>query len=511
VPADHPSPFPAPSEAELARIAVAAIRSSETPIAIADADARLTWVNDAFLRLWRFDRADQVVGRTAVAFWADPDAAAAAVTALTTDGRWAGELVARRADGADAVLRVFANRFHDPVTGALRMVATFDDVTDRLRLEEQLRQAQKMEAVGALAGGIAHDFNNILTVILSVGSVVRDALPADSSLRADVEEIVTTARRAEGLTRQILAFARRQVSEPVELDLNAVVAGATKLLERLIGEHIAVRLALAPALPHVHADPRQLEQVLMNLAVNARDAMPGGGTLAISTFGLAPVQGGPPRVELLVRDTGTGMDPETRARAFEPFFTTKGPGRGTGLGLAVVQGIVQQCGGTVSLDSAPGRGTLVRVVLPGRPPREKAPEPAALLAAASILGRTILLVEDEERVRRVAKRCLEGAGYRVLAVADGEDALRIAATGAQIDLVLTDLVMPGMSGPRVAEHLRAARPGVPVLFMSGFSQDLPDALAPPPGSLLQKPFTPELLVARAAEAIAAAPARTGKP
>jgi PAS domain S-box-containing protein len=487
------------------------VASSGTPIAITDAEVRLTWVNAAFLRMWRYERAAQVVGRPATAFWADGAAAAAAAAAIARDGHWTGEVVARRADGAEANVRVFADRFHDPVTGVQRVIATFDDVTDRVRLEEQLRHAQKMEAVGALAGGIAHDFNNILTVILSVASVMRDAIPVDSPLRADVEEIVATARRAEGLTRQILAFARRQVSAPVELDLNGVVAGATKLLERLIGEHIAVRLALAPALPHVHADPRQLEQVLMNLAVNARDAMTGGGTLAISTFALPPVEGGPPRVELLVRDTGAGMDAETRARAFEPFFTTKAPGRGTGLGLPVVQGVVQQCGGVVTLDSAPGRGTVVRIVLPGRSPGPKAAEAAPLVTPPPAGGRTVLLVEDEERVRRIATRCLERAGYRVLAVADGEDALRLAVTTPRIDLVLTDVVMPGMSGPQVAEHLRAARPGVPVLFMSGFSQDLPDSLAPPPGSLLQKPFTPEVLVARVADAIAAAPTPAGAP
>ena len=498
-----PSAIPAEADPELSRVAVAAVESSGTAMAIADAEARLTYVNAAFLRLWRQSRGEEVLGRAAESLWADPAAAAAAFAEIGREGRWSGELVARRADGTEANVRASANLFHDPVSGARRMIATFDDVTERVRLEEQLRQSQKMEAVGALAGGIAHDFNNILTVILSLGSVMSDALPEGSPVRADLEEIVATARRAEGLTRQILAFARQQVTDPVDLDLNATIAGATKLLERLIGEHIAVRLSLAPSLPHVHADPRQLEQVLMNLAVNSRDAMTGGGTLAISTFALPPVEGGPPRVELVVRDTGSGMDPATRARAFEPFFTTKAPGRGTGLGLAVVQGIVQQCGGTASLDSTPGRGTVVRIVLPGRPARparvEAQPAPTPVVPP----GRTVLLVEDEERVRRVAARCLERAGYRVLAVADGEDALRISAATRSIDLLLTDVVMPGMSGPRVAEKLRAARPALPVLFMSGFSQDLPEPLAPPAGSLLQKPFTPEQLVARVADAIAA--------
>jgi CheY-like chemotaxis protein len=250
----------------------------------------------------------------------------------------------------------------------------------------------------------------------------------------------------------------------------------------------------------------------MNLAVNARDAMTSGGTLAISTFLLPPLGGARHgRIELVVRDTGCGMDPETKARAFDPFFSTKGPGRGTGLGLAVVHGIVQQCGGTASIDSTPGRGTAVRIVLPAIGALAAAASPeAGPRPAMSAEGRTVLLVEDEDNVRRVAVRCLERAGYRVLAVGDGEDALRLAAATPRIDVLVTDVVMPGMSGPRLADHLRAARPGLPVLFMSGFSRDLPESLQPPPGSLLQKPFTPEMLTARVADTLAAAAAAAAK-
>jgi PAS domain S-box-containing protein len=606
-------------------VAVAALESSGTAIAIADASRCVTWVNGAFLRLWGYARAEEVLGHSTAEFWADPVAAEKAAAVFARDGRWEGELVARRADGRAATFRVSANRFGEPGGAGVRFIATFDDVTelkeaqeqlvraqrmahlgswslevasqavrwssetyailgvpqggfggtiaaflslvhpedvagvrgtleraiaerapasldfrvagvgreersvhgeaepvldaegrlvevrgvvqdvtDRVRLEQQLRHAQKMEAVGSLAGGIAHDFNNILTVILSLGVDVSEALPPGSPVRADVEEIVATAKRAGGLTRQILAFARKQVSDPVDLDLNATISGATKLLERLIGEHIAVKLSLAPGLPHVHADPRQLEQVLMNLAVNARDAMAAGGTLAISTFFLPALEGARHgRVELVVRDSGRGMDAETLARAFDPFFTTKGPGKGTGLGLAVVHGIVQQCGGTASIDSAPGRGTAVRIVLPAGAPSTTRSAPAAVRNVPVAPGRVVLLVEDEEPVRRVAARILERAGYRVLAVADGEDALRIAAATPRIDLLLTDVVMPGMSGTRLADHLRAARPSLPVLYMSGFSRDLPESLAPPPGTLLQKPFTPEVLAARVGEALAA--------
>jgi PAS domain S-box-containing protein len=410
----------------------------------------------------------------------------------------------------ERVLQSVAEPVVDGAGGLVEVRGIVQDVTARVNLEHQLRQSQKMEAVGSLAGGIAHDFNNLLTVIMSLGAEAAEAVPPGSQARADLEEILATARRAEGLTRQILAFARKQVSEPVDLDVNATITRASRLLERLIGEHIAVKLSLAPGLPHVHADPRQLEQVLMNLAVNARDAMPSGGTLAISTFLLPALAGARHgRIELVVRDTGTGMDAETKARAFDPFFSTKGPGRGTGLGLAVVHGIVQQCGGTVSIDSTPGRGTAVRIVLSAvGPPTAAAARPeAAPRPAVAPEGRTVLLVEDEENVRRVAARCLERAGYRVLAVGDGEDALRLAAATPQIDLLLTDVVMPGMSGPRLADHLRAARPELPVLFMSGFSRDLPESLQPAPGSLLQKPFTPEMLAARVAETLAAAAAR----
>jgi PAS domain S-box-containing protein len=411
----------------------------------------------------------------------------------------------------ERVLESTAEQVRDGEGRLVELRGIVQDVTVRVNLEHQLRHSQKLEAVGALAGGIAHDFNNLLTVIMSLGSEAADAVPVGSQVRADLEEILATARRAEGLTRQILTFARKKVTEPVDVDVNATVKRLATLLERLIGEHIPVKLSLAPNLPHVHADPRQLEQVVMNLAVNARDAMPAGGTLAISTFALPPLaRARHGRVELVVRDTGTGMDAETKARAFEPFFSTKASGRGTGLGLAVVNGIVQQFGGTISIDTAPGRGTAMRVVLPAAHPAAPAAPPAPeALRPAPAAGRTVLLVEDDDVVRRVAARCLERAGYRVLPVADGEDALRLAAATPAIDVLVTDVVMPGMSGPRLADHLRAARPSLPVLYMSGFSRDLPASLVPPPGALLQKPFTPETLAARVAQALEVAAGGSG--
>ncbi|HSN90488.1 MAG TPA: PAS domain S-box protein, partial [Anaeromyxobacteraceae bacterium] len=266
--------------------------------------------------------------------------------------------------GEERVLHSEAHLTRDSSGRPAEMLGVVMDVTARVRLEEQLRQAQKMEAVGALAGGIAHDFNNFLTVILSLTGLAVEALGPDHPAGADLKDVLATAERAAGLTRQILAFARRQPSAAVEADLGEVATGAGRMIERLIGEHIAVRLSLAPELPAVLLDPRLLEQVLLNLSVNARDAMPSGGTLRITTRAVPGDEPGRGRVELAVSDDGLGMDEATRQRAFDPFFTTKPPGRGTGLGLSVVHGIVTQCGGTVRLDSAPGRGTTVTLSFP---------------------------------------------------------------------------------------------------------------------------------------------------
>jgi nitrogen-specific signal transduction histidine kinase/ActR/RegA family two-component response regulator len=385
------------------------------------------------------------------------------------------------------------------------MIGVSLDVTARHELEDRLRQAQKMEAVGRLAGGVAHDFNNLLQVIQGHARFALEALPEPGDLREDLEAVYAASERAARLTRQLLAFSRKQILQPRELDLNAVVRGVMPMLGRLIGEDIAVVTHLAPRLGAVTADPAQLEQVLVNLAVNARDAMPEGGTLGIETADVAldaaacerrdgPVAPGA-YVRLAVRDTGAGMDEATRARAFEPFFTTKAPGKGTGLGLATVYGIVRQSGGCVTVSSAPGAGTTVVVELP----RTSAPEPARPAADAPAPGRgtgTVLLVEDDATVRQFVRRVLEWQGYAVLEAAHGPDALRVAAEhGGRIDLVLTDVVMPGMSGRALAEALTASRPGLRVLFMSGYTDDeiLRRGLGTTGVALLEKPFTAEAL------------------
>jgi two-component system, cell cycle sensor histidine kinase and response regulator CckA len=341
-----------------------------------------------------------------------------------------------------------------------RAISFVVDVSERHRLEDQLRQAQKLEAIGLLAGGVAHDFNNLLSVILSYAGFLTDALPEGDARRDDVGEIRTAAERAADLTRQLLAFSRRQMLQPRVLDLNAIVTGTQKMLRRLLPESIELRLALAPSVPAVKVDPGQIEQVIMNLAVNARDAMPEGGTLELATRAV------PEGLDLSVRDTGTGMDRATLARIFEPFFTTKGQGRGTGLGLSTVHGIVQQSGGKLSVESEVGRGTVFTIFLPAA--TDAAATKTVATAGAPRGGETILLVEDDPQVRKAVRLVLERAGYRVVECATPADALE-RCDG--IDLLLTDVVMPKMNGRELAEAVRQRRPATRVLYMSGYTDD----------------------------------------
>ena len=379
--------------------------------------------------------------------------------------------------------------------------------------EERLRQAQKMEAVGRLAGGIAHDFNNLLTVITSYSDLLLEDLGADDPKRDDVDQIRKAALGAAALTHQLLAFSRQQVLEPKVLDLKATVAGAEKLLERLIGEDVRLTTSLAPDLGAVKADPGQVEQIIINLAVNARDAMPTGGRLTIEAANVdmdeAYVRGhGPARpgryVMLALTDTGIGMDEQTQARIFEPFFTTKGVGKGTGLGLATVYGIVKQSGGFIWVYSEPGRGTSFKVYLP-RVDEPPGPAAAPVDKAEPRRGtETVLVVEDAASVRMVTRQVLERYGYAVLEAPEGETALRLAAKHhGPIHLLLTDVVMPGLSGRQVAEQLAQLRPDIKTLFTSGYAASaiahhgiLDSGIA-----YFQKPFTPETLARRVREVL----------
>lgn len=376
------------------------------------------------------------------------------------------------------------------------------------RSQEHLVQAQKMEAVGRLAGGIAHDFNNMLSVISGHTELMRErANPEDPAWRG-LEEIGRAVDRAAALTAHLLAFSRKQVLTARALDLNASVRGMEEMLRPVIGEPIRIVTDLSPDAGCVRCDPGQLSQVLMNLALNARDAMPEGGQLTIQTRREAPPDhaGAMPELGwamLLISDTGTGMDPEVRAHLFEPFFTTRPPGHGTGLGLATVYGIVQQCGGRIDVETAPGQGSTFRIYLP-----RVAPEAAPARAAADPLSghETILLVEDEQMVRELMEEVLRGGGYTVLAAAAGEEALDIAGRHAgSIDLLLTDIVMPGISGRQLAEQLAGVRPETRVLYMSGYTEDdvLRLGVLASSAAFIRKPFALGALNERIREILAA--------
>ena len=386
------------------------------------------------------------------------------------------------------------------------------DITERTRAEQalrqseaQLRQVQKMEAVGQLAGGVAHDFNNLLTVITGRTELLLLRLASDDPHRRDVELVRKTADRAASLTQQLLAFSRQQMLQPRVLDLNGVVAGMAQMLKPLIGETIEVDSLLDPALGRVKADPAQIEQIILNLAVNARDAMPHGGRLTIETGNvdfddafveIHPGASGGPHAMLSVCDTGSGMSPEVQAHLFEPFFTTKGVGKGTGLGLATVYGIVKQHGGYIRIESAPGAGTVVRIYLSRvAPVPDAVTEPAADAPASAGAG-TVLVVEDEGELRELVTEVLGIAGYSVLSAASPIAALEIARQHAgPIHLLLTDVVMPEMSGRDLADRLVQTRPGLRILYMSGYTDDaiVHHGVLDPGTVLLQKPFTPDKL------------------
>ncbi len=379
------------------------------------------------------------------------------------------------------------------------------DVTERLRLEEQLRHAQKMEAVGRLAGGVAHDFNNVLSVILSYGEMLQADLRRDDPMRGDLEEITKAAQRAAALTRQLLLFSRQQVVEPKVLDLNELLAGMDKMLRRMLGEDVDLTLVPAPELGRIRADAGNVEQVIMNLVVNARDAMPTGGQLTIETgnvdldadyarehFGSTPGQ----HVMLAVTDTGIGIDKATQARIFEPFFTTKEPGKGTGLGLSTVFGIAQQSGGSVWVYSEPGKGTTLKVYFPRV--IAEIDVPRETLPPVSLRGKeTILLVEDEEQVRVVAEGILKRNGYHVIVAQNAGEALLFCEKHpGVIHMLLTDVVMPQMSGAELAKRIAKTRPDMKLLCMSGYTDDsiVRHGVLESGVAFLQKPFTPESLM-----------------
>lgn len=427
---------------------------------------------------------------------------------------------------------------HQPrqrVVSSIRELTTLAESFDSMAAtvaarNEQLRRAQKTEALGRFAGGIAHDFNNLLTAILGYCDLALDDIPSDAPARLDVAAIRSTAQRAANLTRQILAFSRRQMLQPVLLDLNGVVGGMEAILGRLMEHGVAVRLALSPRSGTVLADRSQLEQVILNLVLNARDAMPGGGTVLVETGELVvePAStAGHPHADgpgpgswlfLAVHDTGVGMTQAMKAQILEPFFTTKERSKGTGLGLATVDGIVQQSGGVLHVESTPGVGSTFRVFLPratgSAAPVTPGAEPPSVPPPSGGTARTILLAEDEDAVRAVAAAALGRAGYRVIAARSGGEAIGIAAShGAPVDLLVTDVVMPGMMGPELATRLGRTQPGLRVLLTSGYTDDdrLLRELASESLPFIAKPFTPDQLVARVRSLLEGEPAPAPTP
>jgi len=430
----------------------------------------------------------------------------AAKEALTGGAGRRIEYRMRRKDGTWCYLESTASAILDDAGKVEKLVIVNRDISRRRQLEDQFHQAQKMEAVGRLSGGVAHDFNNLLGVIIGYSEVLQERLEQTHPLRGSVDEILKAGRRAASLTRQLLAFSRLQVLDPKVLDLNAVVSDMEKMLRRLIQENIELTTRLDPAAGRVKADQGQIEQIIMNLAVNSRDAMPQGGKLTISTANAEldetyaqsrayPIQKGA-YVCLTVADTGIGMDAATQARMFEPFFTTKEKGQGTGLGLSTVYGVVKQSGGYIDVVSEPGRGATFKIYLPRVDEAIAEDKPQIEVLPAASGHETVLLAEDELSLRQLTRNLLEMSGYTVLEAKDGAQAMELSrGFDGPIHLLLTDVVMPGMSGRSLAEKLTQQRPETKVLFMSGYTgQSFDGAGKLESGSqFLQKPFTRESL------------------
>jgi PAS domain S-box-containing protein len=468
------------TEAVSARLA-AAITQAPVSVVVTDPGAAIIYVNPAFERLTGYTAAEAIgqntrllkSGKHDVEFYRQM------WETLLRGEVWTGRLINRRKDGTLFTEEARIAPVHDTAGSLVNYVAVKRDVTSEMELQERLLSAEKMEAIGRLAGGVAHDFNNLLGIITGYADLAQRGLPADDPVYSKLGQIGKAAERAAGLTRQLLAFSRKQILQPRVLDLNLLVSEMEKMLQRLVREDIQLVVTLSPRVGNVTADPAQIQQVLLNLVANARDAMPGGGRLGIRTasaeFDAAYAASHPPArpgryVMLAVSDTGEGMSAEIQARLFEPFFTTKELGKGTGLGLATVYGVVKQSGGHIFVYSEPGLGTTFKIYLP-LVEQDATMEPLETEAAEGVRGsETILVAEDEPMLREVVREALAGEGYRVLLARDAAEALQTADEHqGEIHLLLSDVVMPGFTGVDVAEQLRPTRPRMKVLFISGYA------------------------------------------
>ena len=495
-----------------------AIEQAPFSVMITDTAGAIQYVNPQFTRTTGYEPAE-VIGqnpRILKSGTHPPEFYSELWAAITAGGDWRGEIQNRKKDGSLYWGAASISPVTDPGGRIAHFIGVIEDITARKLLEQQFRQAQKMEAVGRLAGGVAHDFNNLLTVISGFTEIVADSIASDDPRSSQLAEVRSAAARAAALTKRLLAFSRRQVLQPETLDLNAAVSGMEKMIRRLIGEDITVRLDLAPGVPSVVADVGQIEQALLNLVVNARDAMPNGGTLEIATseadMDEAFVRTHPGAslgsyVVISVRDTGCGMTEDVKAHLFEPFFTTKPQGRGTGLGLAMVYGFVKQSGGYIDAESSLGAGTTFRIYLPET--SVPAGRPAAPAAVPESRGtETILVVEDEPAVADVVRRVLTASGYSILVARSADEALASCeGHPGPVHMLITDVVMPGLNGREVARLVRGLRPGIRVLYMSGFTDEViaPLGILEPGIALIPKPFLPSTLRSKVREVLDAPP------
>lgn len=495
---------------------IAAIEQAGEIIVITDIGGSIVYVNPAFERITGYSKIEALGQRPSLVKSGRQDRSVYEQLwhTIMAGEVWRGRFINRKKDGSLYTVNATIAPVRNEADTIIGYVGVERDVTHELSLEEQLRQSQKMEAVGRLAGGVAHDFNNLLTVINGYSNLLLDHHPEPNDLmRKDIEQIKRAGERASNLTRQLLAFSRKQILKPTILDLNIVVADMETLLRRLLGEDISIYTRLEPTLGRIKADRGQLEQVIMNLAINARDAMQGGGQLTLETANVTldelytsqKVEVEPGNYVLLaISDTGIGISQETLAHIFEPFFTTKEEGKGTGLGLATVHGIIKQSGGHINVYSEAGQGTTFKIYLP--PFQDAAPNNKGLTSPAALPRgvETILVVEDEARVRELVSRVLRSSGYTVLEANNGREALHLYGhQNGPIQLLLTDVVMPGMNGRMLADRLKVVQPGLKVIYMSGYTDDaiIQHGVLDAGAIFIQKPFTTDALIRRVRETL----------